>query len=73
METACEEGVHRTFPRLDLVLPHMHRALYSKDMPVRAVMLDLRHRGVQEVGTDQGIVPDRLENPPMQSVGRQRV
>ena len=73
METAGKEGVHRAIPRLDLVLPHLHRAIYSQDVPFRAVVLDLRHRGVQEMGTGQGIVPDRLENPPLQPVGRQRV
>lgn len=73
METTDQESVHRTVSGPDLVLPHLHRALYSKDMQVRAVVLNLRHRGVQEMGTGQGIVPDRLENPPLQPLGRQRV
>ena len=73
METTDPESVHRTVSGPDLVLPHLHRALYSKDMQVRAVVLNLRHRGVQEVGTDQRAVPDCLENPPLQSLGRQRV
>ena len=73
METARKEGVHSAIPRLDLDLPHLHRAVYSQDVPFRAVVFDLRHRGVQEMGPDQGIVSDRMENPPLQPLGRQRV
>ena len=73
METTDQESVHRTVSGPDLVLPDRGGALDSKDVEVRAVVLRLRHRGVEEVGTDQRVVPDCLENPSLQSLGRQRV
>ena len=68
-----EEGAERSVPCADLVLQNVHRTLYSQDLPVRAFVLDLRHRGFQEVGADKGVVPHRMADSALQPVGRQRV
>ena len=73
MEAEVEKGVHRAVPGADLVLPHLHRPLYPQNLPLRAVLLDLRHPGFQEMGTRQRPVPHNLENPPLQPLGRQRL
>lgn len=56
-----------------MVLQDLYRTIYSQDMPFRALMFHIRSGGVPEMGALQGIIPDCLEDSPLQSLGRERI